>query len=264
MPLVLGVIPARYASTRFPGKVLAPLAGRPMLEHVWRRARLASRIDRLVVATEDERVLSAVERFGGEACMTSSAHVSGTDRAAEVARRLAPDHDIVLSIQADEPFVTGTSLDRLVSAFDDEARRPAIATLVEPIERMEDVFDPNVVKVVARVDGSALYFSRAPIPYHRGTATRLAPDFGDALAARAGGLSGYLRHQGVYAYSRDALLRMTELSPSPLELDEGLEQLRALDAGLPIRVVESDFRSLAVDTPADLERAERQWMEVSG
>jgi 3-deoxy-manno-octulosonate cytidylyltransferase (CMP-KDO synthetase) len=264
MPLVLGVIPARYASTRFPGKVLAPLAGRPMLEHVWRRARSASSIDRLVVATEDERVVAAVERFGGEACLTSPSHASGTDRAAEVLRRVSPEADIVLSIQADEPFVTGTSLDRLVAAFDGRESTPAIATLVEPLESVDDLFDPNVVKVVARADGTALYFSRAPIPYHRGAATRLDPDFRRALAVRPGGLSGYRRHQGVYAYSRDALDTVTGLVPSPLEVDEGLEQLRALDAGLWIRVVESDFRSLAVDTPADLERAERQWMEVSG
>ena len=264
MPLVLGVIPARYASTRFPGKVLAPLANRPMLEHVWRRAAAARRLDRLVVATEDARVVEATERFGGEAIMTSVAHASGTDRVAEVVRRLAPRYDVVLNIQADEPFLTPTSLDRLVAAFDDEARRPALATLVEPLGAAEDLFDPNVVKVVARADGTALYFSRAPIPYHRGGAPRLLADFRAALAARPGGLAGYCRHQGVYAYAREALFALAALPPSPLEIDEGLEQLRALEAGQAIRVVDSDFRSLAVDTPADLERAARQWMEVSG
>jgi len=264
MPLVLGVIPARYASTRFPGKVLAPLANRPMLEQVWRRAAAARRIDRLIVATEDARVVAASESFGGEALLTSDAHASGTDRVAEVVRRLAPRYDVVLNIQADEPFLTPTSLDRLVAAFDDDARRPALATLVEPLDAADDLFDPNVVKVVARADGSALYFSRAPIPYHRGGATRLSADFRTALAARPGGLAGYRRHQGVYAYAREALFALAALPPSPLELDEGLEQLRALEAGLTIRIVDSDFRSLAVDTPADLERAERQWMEVSG
>jgi 3-deoxy-manno-octulosonate cytidylyltransferase (CMP-KDO synthetase) len=264
MPLVLGVIPARYASTRFPGKVLAPLAGRTMLEHVWRRASSARRIDRLVVATEDERVVAATERFGGESLLTSPEHASGTDRVAEVVRNFTPRADVVLNVQADEPFVTGTSLDRLIAAFDDASSRPSLATLAEPLEAIDDLFDPNVVKVVARKDGTALYFSRAPIPYHRGAATRLAPDFREVLAARAGGLAGYRRHQGIYAYTREALVALAALPPSPLELDEGLEQLRALEAGHVIRVVDSDFRSLAVDTAADLERAERQWMEVRG
>lgn len=263
MPLVLGVIPARYASTRFPGKVLAPLAGRPMLEHVWRRARAARRIDRLVVATEDARVVRATEAFGGEALLTAATHASGTDRVAEVVRRLDAPYEVVVNVQADEPFLTPTSLDRLVLAFDAQPR-PAMATLVEPLEAMDDLFDPNVVKVVATEDGSALYFSRAPIPYHRGGATALAADFRAALATRPGGLSGYRRHQGLYAYTRDALLALAGLPPSPLELDEGLEQLRALARGYTIRIVDSDFRSLAVDTPADLERAARQWMEVSG
>jgi len=264
MPLVLGVIPARFASTRFPGKVLAPLAGRPMLEHVWRRAVRARRIDRLVVATEDARVVEAAERFGGEALLTSDAHASGTDRVAEVVRRLDPQYDIVVNVQADEPFLTPTSLDRLVAAFDHPLARPKLATLVEPLGTIDDLFDPNVVKVVAAEDGTALYFSRAPVPYYRGGQTTLRADFRAALAGRPGGLAGYRRHQGLYAYTADALLALTGLPPSPLEIDEGLEQLRALAAGYSIRIVDSDFRSLAVDTPADLERAARQWMEVNG
>ncbi len=251
----LGVIPARFASTRFPGKPLAPLGGRTLLERVWRRASEAQRVERLVVATDDPRIAEACRGFGAEAVMTSPDHASGTDRAAEVALKLDRAFTVVLNVQGDEPFVSGTSLDRLVEAFDGE-RPPEMATLSEPLGAPDELFDPNVVKVVTTLDGRALYFSRAPIPYHRGGATRLSPDFRDALAERAGGLLGYRKHQGIYAYRRETLLALTRLRPSPLERDEGLEQLRALEAGLTIRVFPSDFHSVAVDTPEDLARAE--------
>jgi len=250
----LGVIPARYASTRFPGKPLAPLGNGSLLSAVWSRAVAASRLTRVIVATEDQRIVEACRTLGAEAMLTSPDHASGTDRAAEVVRRAGESFDVVVNIQGDEPFVTPTSLDRLVAAFDG---RPdlAMATLAEPLEDPEELFAPAAVKVVAANDGKALYFSRAPIPYHRGPATTLAADFREQLAMRPGGLRGYLKHQGIYAYRPETLVALTNMAPSAAELDEGLEQLRALQAGIGILVLASDFRSIAVDTPADLERA---------
>ncbi len=251
----LGVIPARFASTRFPGKPLAPLGGKTLLERVWRRAGEARRIERLVVATDDERIADACIGFGAEVVMTSPDHPSGTDRAAEVVLKLGRAFTVVVNIQGDEPFVSGTSLDLLAGAFDEE-RPPEMATLSEPLAGPDELFDPNVVKIVTTLDGRALYFSRAPIPYFRGGAKRLSTDFREALLSRPGGLGGYRKHQGIYAYRRETLLALTRLRPSPLEKDEGLEQLRALEAGLTIRVLPSDFHSVAVDTPEDLARAE--------
>jgi 3-deoxy-manno-octulosonate cytidylyltransferase (CMP-KDO synthetase) len=251
---VLGVIPARYASTRFPGKPLAPLGNGSVLSAVWSAARASSLLTRVIVATEDERIVDACRVYGAEAMQTSKDHVSGTDRVAEVVRRAGQEFDVVVNIQGDEPLVTSTSLDRLVAPF---AERPELkmATLVESLEDVEDLFDPGVVKVVAANDGTALYFSRSPIPYHRGASTKLRADFRVQLPVRSGGLAGYLKHQGIYAYRPLTLLALTNMAPSPLELDEGLEQLRALQARIGILVVASDFRSIAVDTPADLERA---------
>ena len=250
----LGVIPARYASIRFPGKPLAPLGNGSLVSAVWSAARASSRLTRVIVATEDDRVVAACRAHGAETMLTSPEHASGTDRAAEVVRRAGEIFDVVVNIQGDEPFVTPTSLDRLVAAFDG---RPdlAMATLAEPLESMDDLFDPGSVKVVAASDGTALYFSRAPIPYHRGAATKLAGDFREQLRTRPGGLAGYLKHQGLYAYRPATLMALTTMDPSPLEADEGLEQLRALQAGIRILVLPSDFRSIAVDTPADLVRA---------
>jgi 3-deoxy-manno-octulosonate cytidylyltransferase (CMP-KDO synthetase) len=253
MSLVLGVIPARFASTRFPGKALAPLGNRSLLEEVWRRANGARRIDHLVVATDDQRIYDAAQSFGAGVQMTSADHASGTDRAAEVAMDLGDRYDPVLVIQGDEPLLTPSSLDRLVSVFDG-SRPPAVATLAEPLDTADELFDPNVVKVVTARDGRALYFSRSPIPYHRGSATRLQADFREVLGERPGGLAGYRKHQGIYAFTRQTLLELTRLDPSPLERDEGLEQLRALQAGMAIQVVDSDYRSMGVDTPSDLER----------
>lgn len=256
----LGVIPARYASTRFPGKPLAPLGNGTLMSAVWSAARAAKRLDRVVVATEDERILDACGALGAEAMLTSAEHVSGSDRVAEVVRRVGSHFDVVVNIQGDEPFVTPTTLDRLVAAFDS---RPDLhmATTAEPLEDVEELFDPGCVKVVTTERGEALYFSRAPIPYYRGTPP-IAADFRGALASRPGGLAGYLKHQGLYAYRRETLLALTQLPPSPLELDEGLEQLRALQAGLGILVLPSDFRSIAVDTRADLAKAQSKLQET--
>jgi len=240
----LGVIPARYASTRFPGKPLAPLGNGSLLSAVWTAATAGSRLTRVIVATEDQRIVDACRGYGAEAMLTSAEHASGTDRAAEVVRRVSEPFDVVVNIQGDEPFVTPASLDLLVAAFED---RPDLemATLAEPLETADDLADPGVVKVVLAADGRALYFSRAPIPYHRASGGRPS---GNSLA-------GYLKHQGIYAYRVPTLLKLTGMAASPLELAESLEQLRALQAGIEILVLASDFRSIAVDTPADLARA---------
>ena len=250
----LGVIPARYASTRFPGKPLAPLGNGSLLSAVWAAAHASSRLTRVIVATEDERIVDACRGYGAESMLTSPEHVSGTDRAAEVVLRAGEEFDVVVNIQGDEPFVTPTCLDQLVAAFD---ARPDLqmATLAEPLDDPDDLFDPGAVKVVSGNDGMALYFSRAPIPYHRGPAVALRADFREQLLARPGGLRGYRKHQGIYAYRGSTLISITKMLPSPLEVDEGLEQLRALQAGIGILVLPSDFRSIAVDTPADLARA---------
>jgi len=259
MSRVLGVIPARYASTRFPGKPLAPLADGTLLEQVWRRAAGAKRLDRVVIATDDRRIADAAEAFGADTMMTSADHQSGTDRVAEVVSRIAEDYDVAINIQGDEPLVTPTSLDRLAAALDDE-RTPAaeMATLAEPIDSIEELFDPNVVKVVTARDGHALYFSRSPIPYRRPRDGRLALDFRPHLRELGEEALGvYRKHQGIYAYTRETLLALTRSGPAPLETAEGLEQLRALWAGHSILVVDSDFRSVGVDTPADLERVKQ-------
>jgi 3-deoxy-manno-octulosonate cytidylyltransferase (CMP-KDO synthetase) len=249
----LGVIPARFASIRFPGKPLAPLGDRTLLQRVWQGARSSKRIARLIVATEDARIVEACRGFGAEAILTSPEHPSGTDRVAEVVEKLGERFEVVVNVQGDEPFVSGSSLDRLVDAFDGAAIE--MATLAEPLLEGRDLFDPHVVKVVTARDGRALYFSRSPIPFHRGTGEMPGADFRPTLAARPGGLRGYLKHQGIYAYTPAALFALRDMAPSTLERDEGLEQLRALQAGFTIQVLESDWRSVAVDTPDDLARA---------
>lgn len=262
MSLVLGVIPARYSSTRFPGKPLAPLGDSTLIEVVWRAARASRRLDRLIVATDDRRIADHVSRFGGEAMLTSADHPSGTDRAAEVVRLLSDDYAIVVNVQADEPLLRPTSVDRLLEAYDDAL--PDMATLSEPITRIDELFDPHMVKMVVDSRGRALYFSRSPIPYHRGSGPELAADFRGNLPAREGELSGFLKHPGLYAYTRATLLELARLGPSPLERAEGLEQLRALEAGFVIQVLSSDFCSLPIDTPADLERVARFMTEANG
>jgi 3-deoxy-manno-octulosonate cytidylyltransferase (CMP-KDO synthetase) len=175
---------------------------------------------------------------------------------------LPEPYDVVLNVQGDEPLLTPTSLDELIAAFE-TAPPPQMATLAEPIEQVEALFDPNVVKVVTDDDGRALYFSRSPIPYHRADRATLSADFSADLQSRPAGLKGYRKHQGIYAYSRTALLDLTSRPPASLERDEGLEQLRALAAGYSIRVLDSDFRSVSVDTPADLERVTKILMEAT-
>ncbi len=247
---IVGVIPARFASTRLPGKPLLAETGRPLIVHVVEAARRASRLDRVIVATDDRRIADAVAAFGGEFAMTRADHPTGTDRVAEVAAAL-PDARIVVNLQGDEPEVSGHALDRVVSLLDDDPEAP-MATLATPI-RSEAVYrDPSCVKVVRSRAGRALYFSRSPIPCHR-----------DGLPSVEKAPALALLHLGLYAYRRVFLLGLASLPPSPLESAEKLEQLRVLEAGYPIAVGIVDEPSIGIDTPEDYRRFVERWKTKS-
>ncbi len=233
----VGIIPARHASSRFPGKPLAVVAGRPMIQRVWEGARSAKHLREVYVATDDERIAHCCEAFGAPVIMTSDVHPTGTDRVAEAAAAL--HDDVIVNIQGDEPLITGFVVDSVVtSLLEDDA--VGMSTLVQAAGAA-DIDDPNRVKVVLDRHGRALYFSRAPIPHSH----------------RTGPAASYWHHIGIYAYRRDFLLRFVELPQTAAERSEALEQLRALEHGLPIRVgVIEGFRSVAVDVPADIQRAE--------
>jgi len=239
------VIPARYASERLPGKPLVDIAGRPMIQHVWERAHGAGATE-VIVATDDERIVAACEGFGARALMTSASHVSGTDRIAELAQRLAWDEDeIVVNVQGDEPLIPTATITQVAGLL---AGQPDadMATLCTPIHDLADHLNPNVVKVVMREDGAALYFSRAPIPWHRDGALE-----GLASQTRHG---DSLRHLGIYAYRSGALARLSAAPPCPLENIERLEQLRALWLGMTILAdVAVEVPGHGVDTPEQLE-----------
>jgi 3-deoxy-manno-octulosonate cytidylyltransferase (CMP-KDO synthetase) len=241
----LAVIPARYASTRFPGKPIALLAGQPIIRHVWERCRSAAGVDRVIVATEDERICAACAVFGAECEMTSASHRSGTDRTAEIARR-HPEYEIILNVQGDEPAIAPETIEAIAAVLRGDTCK--IATPVAAAQ-LDDAGDPHVVKVVVSLAGDALYFSRAAIPHHRAGASS-AP-------------AGYLRHVGLYGFRRETLLRVAELPPSPLELAESLEQLRWLQAGFAIRCVPVTCFFAGVDTPEDLRALETLWRSDS-
>jgi len=252
---ITAIIPSRYDSTRFAGKPLAKIGGKPMIERVYEAVQHAEQVTDVIVATDDDRIYQAVQNFRGKAVMTSGENRSGTDRVAEAARQLnLSSDDIIINVQGDQPLLDPRSIDELVAPFF-SGSNPNMTTLAYKIVNRNEITNPKDVKVTFDHQGYALYFSRSPIPFHRGAATRLSPDFRRQLSRREGGLGGYRKHQGIYAYARHALLELTRLEPSALELDEGLEQLRALQAGFTIRVLDSDFRSLSVDRPEDLERA---------
>ena len=241
------VIPARYESTRLPGKPLADIAGHPMIEHVYRRASTASRAASVLVATDDERVRDAVLAFGGEVQLTQRRHRNGTERLAEVARDLTCD--LVVNVQGDEPLVDPLAIDLALSPFADEPTL-CMSTLRTPISDPDDLRNPHVVKVVVDRDDFALYFSRAPIPH---TGSTSGADHARGHAA------GPCKHIGLYVYRREFLLRFAELKPTPLERAERLEQLRALEHGYRIKVLATSHDPIGVDTPEDLERV-RQMM----
>lgn len=229
----LCVIPARYASTRLPGKPLADIAGKPMICRVYERARRAERITEVVAATDDPRVFDAVKADGGQAMMTAADHPTGTDRLAEVAMAY-PDVDLIINVQGDEPLIEPQVIDDLAAAFDEDAGLQ-MATVMTPMEEEIDQRNPNNVKVVTDKNGYALYFSRSLLPYPRYNK----------------GVPVY-KHIGIYAYKRDFLLQFAKMKPTPLEQTESLEQLRVLENGYRIKVIRTDFKFVGVDTLDDL------------
>lgn len=250
---VTAIIPARYASTRLPGKPLIEIAGLPMILHVVRRAKETALLNRVIVATDDERVYDLLKSAGEEVWMTSPDHRTGTDRLAEVASQL--DSEIIVNIQGDEPLIEPSTIEAAVMPLiSDSSIR--MSTTSEPIESIEDVLNPSVVKVVVDEDGFALYFSRNPIPFPR-EAVLEHGNIELALRKSPGLVANYSKHTGLYAYRRDFLLEYAGMSPTPLEKSEALEQLRALENGCRIRVVRVEHRSIGVDTPEDLDRVRK-------
>jgi len=238
---VTAVIPARYASTRFPGKPLADLNGKPMIQWVCEGAARCSLIGQVIVATDDARIAAAVTAFGGTAVMTRADHPTGTDRLAEVGAGV--DSELIVNVQGDEPLIAPAMIEQAVAACTADAALP-MATVRRRIDDPAEFLNPNVVKVVVDRDEHALYFSRAPIAY-----VRNAPDHFDGSVA--------FKHIGLYVYRRDALLHLASLPPTALERAEALEQLRALEHGIRIRAVATTEDSVGVDTPEDLERVRR-------
>ena len=232
---VVAVIPARYQSSRLPGKALADIGGRPMIEHVYKRTAAARSVGVVIVATDDQRICDAVEAFGGRAQLTSPAHRSGTDRLAEIAAGLTCD--VVVNVQGDEPLIDPSMIDDAIAPFRGD-RALEMTTLRRRIENPAELDNPNITKVVVDREGYALYFSRAPIPYTR-KGCPPAPAW---------------RHIGLYVYRRECLLRLTSLPPTAMEQAEALEQLRAIEYGVRIRTIETIHDSLGVDTPDDLAR----------
>ena len=239
-PEVIIVIPARFGSTRLPGKPLVLLAGKPMIQHVYERSKLAGRASRVIVATDDERIVKAVESFGGSARMTRPDHRTGTERVAEVAAH--EKGDIFVNVQGDEPLLDPVSVDTAIEALLEEPAA-SIATVATPIKTPADIMDPNVVKTVLDFDNNGLYFSRAPIPWVRDTASKIQVR--------------HFKHLGLYAFQRDALLEYPTLPQGELERIEQLEQLRWLENGWKIRVAEVEHDAVSVDVPEDVARVEK-------
>jgi 3-deoxy-manno-octulosonate cytidylyltransferase (CMP-KDO synthetase) len=235
----IAIIPARYGSTRFPGKPLELIKGKPMVQHVYDRAVDSTLFEKVIVATDDDRIQSAVHDFGGEVVMTHNYHQSGTDRCGEVINGLEEDFDVVVNIQGDEPFIQQEQLEELVSLFKNTPAQ--IGTLKKAISSAEDVFDSNVVKVVSGLDKRALYFSRNPIPFVRDTETENWCDN-----------QIFYKHLGLYGYRFEVLKELVQLKPSLLEISESLEQLRWLENGYQIFIAETNFESIGIDTPEDL------------
>ena len=241
----IGIIPARYGSTRLPGKPLKPIAGKPMIEHVYQRAKMADSLSEVVVATDDQRIKAAVEAFGGKALMTSTSHQTGTDRLVEAIGSFAlEEDDIVVNIQGDEPLLEPEMINELVKPLLDDPGL-VMSTLKHQIKEVEELNNPDVVKVVTDINGFALYFSRSPLPYNR-----------------TGSKVKYYKHVGLYAYRKAFLLKFAAMERTMLEKAESLEQLRVIENGYRIKVVETKYHTIGVDSPADLERVNRLLEEV--
>ncbi len=250
---ITAVIPARYASTRFPGKALAEIGTKPMIQHVYERTARASLVDHVIVATDDERIQQAVTGFGGDCRMTRAEHETGTDRLAEVAVGL--DADIIVNVQGDEPLIEPDMIDQAIRPFlDDPGLR--MGTLKTRIRCLHDFLSPNAVKVVTDRDNNALYFSRSPLPFFRDKWTDLKDE-----SFSSGKLLCH-KHVGLYVYRKDFLIEFSAMSPTFLEVSEKLEQLRALENGVAIRVVETEFESIGVDTPDDLAKAKERFKQL--
>lgn len=249
---ITAVIPARYASTRFPGKALAEIGGKPMIQHVYERTSRASLVSNVIVATDDARIQQAVAGFGGVCRMTRPDHDTGTDRLAEVAEGL--DADIIVNVQGDEPLIEPEMIDQAIHPFLSD---PALqmGTLKTQIRCLHDFLSPNVVKVVTDREGDALYFSRSPLPFFRDKWQDLKDE-----SFSSGKLHCY-KHVGLYVYRRDFLVKFAAMPPTFLETSEKLEQLRALENGVRIRVVETGFESIGVDTPDDLVKARERFRQ---
>lgn len=249
---VTAIIPARFASTRFPGKPLADILGKPMIQWVYERTLQAKSLDRVIVATDDERIRDAVLAFGGRVEMTRSDHPTGTDRLAEVAARI--DTDLVVNVQGDEPLICPEMIDQAVAPLRCDASI-VMGTLKTAVQTVQEYLNPNVVKVVCDAKGFALYFSRSPVPHPRD----MTGDLEDRLAEIQA-----FKHVGLYVYRKEFLLAYPALEPTPLENLEKLEQLRALEHGFRIRVVETHLTSLGVDTHEDLQRVRAEMVAGAG
>ncbi len=243
---ITAIIPARYGSTRFEGKPLADLLNKPVIQHVYERCSGSPMLNRVIVATDDERIYNAVKAFHGEVVMTSPAHETGTDRLAEVAASLKSD--IIVNVQGDEPLVQPAMINEAVKPMTED-RSIVMGTLKSSIKNIRDLDNPSVVKVVTDKNDYALYFSRFPIPFIR-----------DKKHDTAG--TNHFKHIGLYVYDREFLLKISRMEPTPLEIAEKLEQLRALENGYKIKVVYTEFESLGVDTPEDLVKARQIMMEA--
>ena len=242
MSTIVGIIPARYASTRFPGKPLAIINGKPMIQHVYERTTKIPQLSHTIVATDDERIMDCVKNFGGNVVMTSNTHKSGTDRCGEVLKNLIAQDirpNVVINIQGDEPFVECTQIQQLIQCFSDSSVQ--IATLKKKIDSEDELFSPNAVKVVCDKSDNALYFSRFAIPFQRGK------EQNTWLQSQT-----YYKHIGIYAYRSDVLLQLITLQQTELETCESLEQLRWLSNGFKIKVKETNHENIAIDTPEDL------------
>lgn len=238
---ILGIIPARYASTRFPAKPLADIAGKTMIEWVYSQAKKSSKLDKVIVATDNKLIYDHVKEKGGEVCMTSENHVSGTDRCAEALSLSKGEFDYVINIQGDEPFIDPRQIDLLASLLDGKVE---LATLIKKISDPDALHNSNVVKVITNNHQEAIYFSRSPLPYLRNVEIK------NWLSHYE-----YFKHIGMYGYRADILEAITQLKPSSLEKAESLEQLRWIENGYKIKVAETNIESMGIDTPEDLERA---------